>query len=114
MVTRRRVLRLALVPAVVGLVWTLGLMRFAGIELNLLTILVAPLILGLGIDDAIHLLNRDREDPADLPSTVQAVSGAILMTSATTKSAALESQVRPMSIRQGRTTCAKRAIGESH
>jgi predicted RND superfamily exporter protein len=75
---------MAAIPAAVGLIWTLGLMKLAGIELNLITILVAPMIVGLGIDDALHVLNRYRENAGDLPATLRSVSGAILMTSATT------------------------------
>lgn len=75
---------MSVVPAVVGLIWTLGLMKIAGFELNLITIMVAPMIVGLGVDDALHVLNRHRENTAALPTTMQAVSGAILMTSATT------------------------------
>lgn len=75
---------LSLLAAVVGLVWTLGLMKLAGIELNLITVLVAPLVLGLGIDDALHVLNRYRENPEDIAETVRTVSGAVLMTTATT------------------------------
>lgn len=81
---RPRISVLAMVPAAIGLVWTLGLMKLAGIELNLVTILVAPLIVGLGIDDAVHLLNRHREEPDALSTATVSVSGAILMTSATT------------------------------
>ena len=75
---------LSTVPAVVGLVWTLGLMQLAGIELNLVTILVAPMIIGLGIDYALHLLNRHLEQPDRIDASVAHVSRAILMTSATT------------------------------
>ncbi len=72
------------IPAVLGLIWTLGLMNLAGIELNLITMLVAPLIVGLGIDDALHVLNRQQEKPSSLVATLSAVSPAILMTTATT------------------------------
>lgn len=75
---------LAVVPAALGLIWTLGMMNIAGIELNLVTILIAPMILGLGVDDALHVLNRHQEKPSALPVTMSAVSGAVLMTSATT------------------------------
>ena len=75
---------LAVVPAVLGLIWTLGMMNVAGIELNLVTVLIAPMILGLGVDDALHVLNRHQEKPGALPVTMSAVSGAVLMTSATT------------------------------
>jgi predicted RND superfamily exporter protein len=80
---------LAVVPAALGLIWTLGLMQLIGIELNLVTILVAPMIIGLGIDDALHVLNRHKENmesrcPDTLAVTVTSVSRAVLLTTATT------------------------------
>jgi predicted RND superfamily exporter protein len=75
---------LSAVPAVVGLIWTLGLMQLGGIELNLVTILVAPMIIGLGIDYALHVLNRHLEQPDRIDASIASVSRAILMTSATT------------------------------
>jgi hypothetical protein len=75
---------LSVVPALVGLVWTLGLMQILGVELNLVSMLVAPMILGLGIDDALHVLNRNEESPGELEVSMASVSRGILMTSLTT------------------------------
>ena len=44
----------------------------------------APMVVGLGIDDALHVLNRHHERRGDIPATMNAVANAILMTTATT------------------------------
>ncbi|HMB59377.1 MAG TPA: MMPL family transporter, partial [Xanthomonadales bacterium] len=75
---------LSVIPAILGLTWTLGLMQWLGVELNMVSMLVAPMILGLGVDDAMHVLNRYREQPGELPGALAAVSRGVLMTSATT------------------------------
>ena len=48
---------LAVACLVLGLVWTYGLMGFTGVGLNIITVALVPLLLGSGIDYAIHLLN---------------------------------------------------------
>ncbi len=67
---------------VLGLVWTYGLMGLVGVGLNIVTVALVPLLLGSGIDYAIHLLNAygaegaleappgappDADAPADTP-----------------------------------------------
>ncbi len=50
----------ALVPVCCGLAATIVLMGVARIELNMLTLSVYPLIIGLGIDDGIHIVEQFR------------------------------------------------------
>ena len=45
---------------ILGLVWTYGLMGLTGVGLNIVTVALVPLLLGSGIDYAIHLLNAYR------------------------------------------------------
>ena len=57
---------------VLGLVWTYGLMGLVGVGLNIVTVALVPLLLGSGIDYAIHLLNAygvegALEAPPDTP-----------------------------------------------
>lgn len=55
---------LCLLPLGAGLVAALGLMGLLGIDLNVLTIAVAPLIIGVGSDDGIHIVDRlERGEP---------------------------------------------------
>ncbi len=51
---------LALVPLVVGSVWTLGLMALFGVQFNMANLLFVPLIIGIGIDNGVHIVHSFR------------------------------------------------------
>jgi predicted RND superfamily exporter protein len=53
---------LALVPVGVGFLWLCGVMGFAGIPFNPANIMTLPLIIGIGVANGIHILNRFSED----------------------------------------------------
>jgi predicted RND superfamily exporter protein len=74
---------LCLLPLAVGVAVSLGLMALLGIELNVLTLAVAPLIIGLGSDDGIHIVDRlECGEPID---QVLAETGApMILTTVTT------------------------------
>ena len=66
---------LALVPLGLSLAWTLSLMGFLGVPLNLANFFAVPILIGLGVDGAVHLLHRYHErghDPLDPGSTRRA------------------------------------------
>ncbi len=74
---------LALAPLLVGLVWMLGTMALFGIHLNLMNIFVMTMIIGIGVDYAIHLLHRWWESGGDEPAmveTAKAITVAALTT----------------------------------
>ena len=48
----------------VGVVWTYGTMGYMGIALNTLNMTIVPLIMGVGIDYAIHMINEFIEHKA--------------------------------------------------
>lgn len=52
---------LGTLPLAVGLLLMVGGMRLAGISFNSANIIVLPLILGVGIDSAIYIINRYRQ-----------------------------------------------------
>lgn len=70
----------ALVPVGLGFGITLGLLSLTGVPLTPGNLMAVPLILGLGVDDGVHLVLRRRDGPAALAST----GDAIWRTSATT------------------------------
>jgi len=75
----------AMVPVLCGIVWTLGTMQILGMQLNFLNAIVIPLILGLGIDDGIHILQRYYEGGRhDIESAVESTGRAVVFTSLTT------------------------------
>jgi uncharacterized protein len=51
---------LALVPLVVGSVWTLGMMVLFGVQFNMANLLFLPLIIGIGIDNGVHIVHSFR------------------------------------------------------
>ncbi len=66
---------LMLMPLTLGILYTLGTMVAAGIAFNFANIIVVPLILGIGVDYSIHLVQRYRsgnESAADLLGTATA------------------------------------------
>ena len=48
---------IALLPIIVGLIWTVGLMGFLGVPFNSLSTGLVALVLGIGVDFSIHLVN---------------------------------------------------------
>jgi hypothetical protein len=42
-------------PAALGVLWLLGLCAWAGIPLNLFTVATFPMLVGIGIDDGLHV-----------------------------------------------------------
>ena len=64
---------------------TIGTLCWMGISFNVMVILVLPLLLGLGVDDGLHVVHRMMEDeelPAD--KATSSVVRAITMTTLTT------------------------------
>lgn len=49
----------------VGVVWTYGTMGYMGIALNTLNMTIVPLIMGVGIDYAIHMINEFLEHKSE-------------------------------------------------
>jgi len=71
-----RSLRLAvlgLIPNLLAAATALGIMGFVGIPLDIMTITIAAIIIGIGVDDAIHYLHRFRDEYARVGSAKTAV-----------------------------------------
>ncbi|MBD3391244.1 MAG: MMPL family transporter, partial [Chitinivibrionales bacterium] len=76
---------LAMVPLAAGAVWMIGLMAAFGIKFNFANFMCLPLILGIGIDDGVHILHRyAKEGRGSLPMVMRYTGRAILLTSLTT------------------------------
>ena len=58
---------LVLVPLVAGSIWTFGLMRLAGIDLNLANSIFLPLVLGAGVEYGIIIVQRWQEGDRGSP-----------------------------------------------
>ncbi|MEQ8819247.1 MAG: MMPL family transporter [Sumerlaeia bacterium] len=76
---------IAMLPVLIALLCTLGTMHLAGMKLHYLNIIALPMIVGIGVDSGIHMLQRFYEEgERDLKATVQRTGRAVVITSLTT------------------------------
>jgi len=62
----------------------LGFMAYLHLELNYMNIFVVAMVIGIGIDDGIHLIHRYRQCNGDVRMAIRTSGKAITMTSLTT------------------------------
>ena len=74
---------LALLPVLIGCTWLLGLCSWLGITLTPVAAMVLPVVIGLGVDDGLHVVHGRRVH-ATMERSELAVGGAMLLTTATT------------------------------
>lgn len=76
---------LALVPVVFGILSILALHEFLNVSLNFVSILTIPLVIGIGIDDGIHIIHRYLEEgKGSIPLVIENTGKAIFLTTMTT------------------------------
>lgn len=76
---------LTIFPLVVSIAALLGTMALLGIKFDFINIIAIPLLIGIGIDDAIHLSHRYLiEGPGSMDLVVSRIGRAIIMTTLTT------------------------------
>lgn len=56
---------LAVIPLVIGYLWMLGGMKLLGMNFNFINIIISPLLIGIGVDDGLHLIYRWCEEEAE-------------------------------------------------
>ncbi len=64
-------------------VWTFGALGWLGIELSFLSVFLAPVVIGVGIDHAVHVLHRI-EETGDARAGTRDVGQAVLIAGGTT------------------------------
>lgn len=74
---------LVLIPVTLGLITTAGALGFAGVSLNIFNFVVFPILIGIGLDDGIHIFRRYQELP-DIEKTLGLTGRSVLMTTLTT------------------------------
>ena len=74
---------LALLPVTLGGLWTAGLAGLAGARVDPFTLIVAPVLLGIGIDDGLHALQGVRVH-GGLAASLRANGRAMVLTTLTT------------------------------
>ncbi|MCX7725275.1 MAG: MMPL family transporter [Chitinispirillaceae bacterium] len=76
---------LALIPLATGTIWMIGLMALFKIKFSLVNFMAIPLIIGIGIDDGVHILHRYIiEGKNSIPVVIKYTGRAIILTSLTT------------------------------
>ncbi len=76
---------LAVVPLGVGTLWMLGVMELSGLYLTMMNAMAVPMIIGIGVDDGIHVIHRYQIEGRKKHKTVFSSTGrAVLLTSLTT------------------------------
>jgi len=82
---------IAMIPVMMSMIWILGAMYFAGYTLNVMTITVTSLTIGIGVDYAIHATERFRlvadktgNIKKAVTETVSRTGGALLIAAMTT------------------------------
>lgn len=80
-----------IIPVLISMVWILGTMYFIGYDLNILTITVTSLTIGIGIDYSIHATERFKivadktgDITAAVCETISKTGGALLIAALTT------------------------------
>jgi hopanoid biosynthesis associated RND transporter like protein HpnN len=74
---------LALVPVAIGFLWLGGLMGYLDVPLNPANIMTLPLVIGIGVTNGIHILNRFAEEQT--PNILARSTGkAVLVSGLTT------------------------------
>jgi len=76
---------MAMIPLAFGVFWMVGIMKLSGMMLTVMNVMGFPLILGIGIDDGVHIVHRWKHEGKGKIATVFSSTGkAILLTSLTT------------------------------
>jgi predicted RND superfamily exporter protein len=76
---------LAMAPLAMGVVWMMGAMRLLHIPFNFANLVAVPLIIGVGIDNGVHVIHRIRfEGRSGMRVVLRHTGRAILIASLTT------------------------------
>ena len=70
-------------PLVVGMISTIGIMGVFDIPFNMVSVIAVPLIVGIGIDDGVHIYHRIRKERSLAPALMHS-GKAVILTSMTT------------------------------
>jgi predicted RND superfamily exporter protein len=82
---------LALIPVAIGTLWTTALMSLLDVPFNPANIMMLPLVVGIGVTNGIHILNRFAEEHN--PSILSRSTGKAVIVSALTTMAGFGSLI---------------------
>ena len=76
---------LVMLPLICGTVWMCGSLFLFGMKLNFYNMVALPTIIGMGIDNGVHLYHRYREEGTNsMPLVLRSTGGAMLVSMLTT------------------------------
>ncbi len=75
---------LVMLPLFSGMAISFGIMVLMGIDLNLFSVLVVPVLLGMGVDDGVHYYKHWRENNRDTRKTQKELFETLSITTITT------------------------------
>ena len=76
---------IAILPLAAGVFWMVGLMKLTGLQFTVINVMGLPMIVGIGIDDGVHIVHRwVSEGKRDLFTVFASTGKAILLTTLTT------------------------------
>ena len=71
---------IGMVPLVFGVIWMTGVMELSGLQFTMMNMLAVPLVIGIGINEGVHILHRWRMEK-NLDIVYRSTGKAILLTS---------------------------------
>ena len=76
---------LTLLPLLISVIWMLGTMKALGIDISILNFVATPIIIGIGIDDGVHIVEKYLHRTSEEIGPLMAACGkAVTLTSLTT------------------------------
>ncbi len=78
---------LVLLAILTGVLWLLGVMSLGGIRFNFYNMIILPAVMGMSIDNAIHVMHRYREEGPGSLSRVLSSTGLSCVLASTTNAA---------------------------
>ncbi len=80
-----KLVALTLTPLVMAVIWMLGTMHLLGIDITLLNFVATPIVIGIGIDDGVHIVEKFLHNPrGDMCKLIASCGKAVTLTSLTT------------------------------
>ncbi|WP_262692831.1 efflux RND transporter permease subunit [Kordiimonas aestuarii] len=73
-----------LVPTAIGMVFTLAIMSIAGLPLSIINMVILPSLVGISVDNSIHIVERFQEDNQGIGQTMATTGRAATLTTLTT------------------------------
>ncbi|MCK5040900.1 MAG: MMPL family transporter, partial [Sphingomonadales bacterium] len=75
---------IVLSPTLLGMLMLWGVMGIFNIKLSIFNMIILPTVIGIGVDNGIHIFHRYKEETGDVITTLKTTGGAAAVTTITT------------------------------